>query len=167
MKHLSRVSRTMARLNGVDWAQLHVKVAGAAWAVALFLFTPRVLGDALGSQLTFLLCALLIVGACVSSVGLVLAARDTGADLQKLRDDLPRAVFGLLVEFVGLALMAIAVALYFASQAALTAGPEGDQRIALACLAYWVLAMVVSRIASVLHRRRKEIKTANTRGVNL
>jgi len=152
------------RLNGVDVAQLHAKAWGGAWAVALFLVTPRVQGDALGPILVGSLCGLMLVGAVVSAWGLVMAARSRD---EPLRTALPRTVQGLLVEFFGVMLMMIALVLYALTQAALSFGPEGAQRFALCFLAFFTAAMVLGRAVSVLHRRRKEIAAARTAGVVL
>lgn len=156
--------RTLGRLNGVDVAQLHAKAWGAAWPVALFLVTPRVLGDALGPLLTGALCGLMFVGAIVSAVGLVMAARNRD---EPLRTALPRTVQGLLVEFFGVMLMLVALVLYALTQAALSFGPEGTQRFALCFLAFFTAALVLGRAVSVLHRRRKEIESARAAGVVL
>lgn len=164
---LRALAAALRRLNAVDVAHLHVKAAAGVWSCLLVAHTPRVLGDAMGSTLIVLLCGMLLIGAAVSSLGLVIAARNSTADLLQLQADLRRAVFGLLIEFLGLALIFIAVSLYFASQAALATGPEGDQRIALAGLAYLVGAQFLARITSVLHRRRKEIRTAKSKGITL
>lgn len=156
--------RALERLNGVDWAQLHAKAWGAAWSVALFLVTPRVLGDALGPILTGSLCGLMFLGAVVSSFGLVHAARTRQEDL---RTALPRTVQGLLIEFFGVMLMLVALVLYALTQAALSFGPEGSQRFALCFLAFFTAALVLGRAVSVLHRRRKEIAAAQAAGVIL
>lgn len=158
------VRAALDRLNAVDVAQLHAKAWGAAWPVALFLVTPRVLGDALGPILTGSLCGLMFIGSIVSAVGLVIAARNRD---EQLRTALPRTVQGLLVEFFGVMLMLLALVLYALTQAALSFGPEGSQRFALCFLAFFTAAMVLGRAVSVLHRRRKEIDAAKTAGVVL
>lgn len=159
-----RAIAVAGRLNAVDWAQLHAKAWGAAWSIALFLVTPRVLGDALGPILTGALCGLMLIGSVVSSVGLVCAARNRD---EPLRTALPRAVRGLLIEFFGVMLMAIALGLYAATQAALSFGPDGNQRFALSFLGAFTAAMVVGRVVSVVHRRRKEIAAARAAGIIL
>lgn len=166
LRRLYRAS-PFARLNAVDWAQLHAKAWGAAWPIALFIVTPRVLGDALGGGLTFALCALQLIGALVSSIGLVLAARTSGEPLEQLRSSLPRSVRGLLVEFFGVMLMVFALVLYTGSQFALTFGPGGDQRVALVVLGAFTASLVLGRAVSVVHRRRKDIAAAKAIGVSL
>ncbi|MFL2002006.1 hypothetical protein [Microbacterium sp. A1-JK] len=166
LRRLYRAS-PFARLNAVDWAQLHAKLWGAAWPVALFIVTPRVLGDALGGGLTFALCAMQLLGAVVSSVGLLQAARHSGEPLNELRVSLPRSVRGLLVEFFGVMLMVFALVLYTGSQFVLTFGPAGDQRVALVFLGGFTASLVIGRAVSVMHRRRKDIAAAKAIGVSL
>ncbi|WP_396645468.1 hypothetical protein [Microbacterium sp.] len=161
---MQRARAVWRRLNGVDIAQLHAKAWGTAWSIALFLVTPRVLGDALGPILVGSLCGLMFVGSIVSAVGLVTAARNRD---ESLRTALPRTVQGLLVELFGVMLMMIALVLYALTQAALSFGPEGAQRLALCFLASFTAAMVLGRAVSVLHRRRKEIASARAAGIVL
>lgn len=151
-------------MNGVDWAQLHAKAWGAAWSIALFMVTPRVLGDALGPILTGSLCGLMLLGSVTSAVGLVRAARSRH---EPLATALPRTVQGLLIEFFGVMLMFVALALYTATQVALSFGPDGSQRFALSFLGAFTAAMVFGRVVSVIHRRRKEIATARAAGIVL
>lgn len=166
LRRLYRAS-PFARLNAVDWSQLHAKTWGAAWAVVLFALTPRVLGDSLGPALTWTLCAVMLLGSVISSAGLVMAARHPVSTTAELRESLPRTVAGLLVEAVGVGLMLTALSLYTVTQFALVFGPAGDQRISLVVFCCFVSSMVVGRLVSVLHRRRKEIRTAKTAGVDL
>lgn len=163
MRFLRRAWEPFARLNAVDWAQLHAKAWGAAWPIALFIITPRTFGDAVGSTMLIVLCSLMLVGAVTSAVGLVVAARAPGA----LVATLPAAVRGLLIETLGLMLMVIALALYAGSQFALTFGPDGDQRIALVFFAMFATSMVFGRIVSAIRRRRKAIRAAAASGVEL
>jgi hypothetical protein len=158
------LAASFKRLNGVDWAQLHAKAWAAAWSIALFVVTPRVLGDALGPALIGALCALMLTGAAVSCVGLIMAARHRG---EALVTSLPRTVQGLFVEVTGVMLMLVALVLYTLSQFALVFGPLGDQRIALVFLAGFTASMVFGRAVSVMHRRRKEIAAAKVAGVVL
>lgn len=161
------VLRAYRRLNGVDFAQLHAKAAAGLWAVVLLSATPEVLGVSLGSVLVWILAGLVFVGSVVSSIGLVVAARHPENDAMTLKTDLRRSLRGLLIELIGLAGMLIGVALYFMAQAMLSLGGDGDQRFALACFAYFTGAMVVGRLAAVVHRRRKEARLAAAIGGTL
>lgn len=152
--------RAYRRLNAVDFAQLHAKAAAGLWAVVLFSVTPEVLAVSLGSVLVWILAGLVFAGSIVSSVGLVIAARHAESDAMTLKVDLRRSLRGLLVEQLGLAGMLIGVSLYFMAQGVLSFGPNGDQRWALTCFAYFTGAMVVGRLAAVTHRRRKEARLA-------
>lgn len=156
---------TFSRMNGVDWANLHAKAAAAAWAVVFFLLTPSVLAASLGSVLTWIMSAFVLVGAAVSSVGLVTAARNHEPDPSVLRGDLRRSLFGLGVELVGLVMVIVGIGLYFATQVGLALGlPNGVDRAALTVFAYWMAAQSIARFVSVRHRRRKEAALAATIG---
>lgn len=162
---LVRAWSPFTRLNTVDWAQLHSKAAGAAWAIAFFLLTPSVLAASLGTVLVWIMSAFVLVGALVSSTGLVIAARDHETDPTVLRTDLRRAMFGLGVEVVGLVLIIFGVLLYFATQGILSfVLPNGVDRAALTVFAYWMGAQTIGRLVSVRHRRRKEAKLAGSIG---
>lgn len=152
------------RMNGVDWAHLHAKASAALWAVFIVVYTPDRVGASLGTVLVGALAALVFTGALMSAVGLVIAARDEEKDPATLRRDLRRSLRGLGVELVGIILMISGIALYWITQIALTFGADGDQRRALTVFAYFVAAMIVGRLASVLHRRRKERKLAGAIG---
>lgn len=158
---LAHLWTPFGRLNAVDWAQLHAKAAGAAWAIAFFLVTPSVLAASLGTVLVWIMSAFVLFGALVSSAGLVVAARNQEPDPTVLRGDLRRSLFGLGVELVGLILIIIGILLYFATQAILTFSlPTGIDRAALTVFAYWMAAQTLARLAAVRHRRRKEAKLA-------
>lgn len=154
-----------ARLNAVDWAQLHAKAAGAAWAVMLFLLTPSVVAASLGTVLVWIMTAFVLVGALVSSAGLVVSARHREPDPVQLRTDLRRSLFGLGVELIGIVLMIIGVGLYCVTQIVLAASlPTGIDRVALTVFAYFCGAQLLARLVSVRHRRRKEARIATTLG---
>lgn len=157
---ITAVVSAFKRMNGVDWAQLHAKAAAALWAIFIVAFTPDRVGASLGTVLVWALAALVFVGAILSGAGLVIAARDEEKDPVSLRRDLRRSLWGLGVEFVGIILMISGIALYWLTQVALTFGADGDQRRALTVFAYFAAAMTIGRLASVLHRRRKERKLA-------
>lgn len=163
--HLARAWMPFTRLNGVDWANLHAKAAGAAWAVVFFMLTPSVLAASLGSVLVWIMSAFVLAGALISSTGLVIAARNQEPDPAVLRRDLRRSLFGLGVELVGIILIIVGVALYLATQGVLTAVlPNGSDRAALTVFAYWMGAQSLARLAAVRHRRRKEARLAGTIG---
>jgi hypothetical protein len=160
-----RVLDAFKRLNGVDVAHLHAKAAGAAWAVMLFVLTPSVVAASLGSVLVWIMTAFVLVGAIVSSTGLVVAARETQSDPVLLRADLRRSLFGLGVELVGIVMMLVGIGLYCVTQAVLSASlPTGADRVALTVFAYYAGAQLGARLASVVHRRRKEAHLAGTIG---
>lgn len=162
---LVRAWSPFTRLNAVDWAQLHAKVAGAAWAIAFFVVTPSVLAASLGTVLVWIMSAFVLFGALVSSAGLVIAARNQEPDPMVLRGDLRRSLFGLGVELVGLVLIIVGIFLYFATQAVLTSLlPTGIDRAALTVFAYWMAAQTFARLVAVRHRRRKEAKLAASIG---
>lgn len=158
------VLAALRRLNAVDIAQLHAKLAAAAWSIALFFRTPDVLAASLGSVLVWCLTGMVLSGALVSATGLIVSARDRQPDPIRLRSDLRRSLRGLGIELTGLILMLAGVSLYFLSQAALSFGPTGDQRFALSFFAYFTGAMIIGRLAAVLHRRRKETVLAKAIG---
>lgn len=164
----TRVARdldaALRRLNAVDVAQLHAKFAAAGWAVAMALFTPDLIQASLGSVLVWMMTGFTLIGALTSSAGLIVAARTPETDPSRLRVDLRRSLRGLGWELVGLIIMLVGVGLYWLTQTVLSTGPGGDQRIALGWFAYFTSAMLISRLASVLHRRRKEARLAVTIG---
>ncbi len=162
---VARARAPFGRMNSVDWANIHAKAAGAAWAVAFFLATPSVLAASLGTVLVWIMSAFVLVGAVVSSAGLVIAARNQEPDPAVLRGDLRRSLFGLGVELIGLILIIVGVGLYFATQFALTTAlPNGIDRAALTVFAYWMAAQSIARLVAVRHRRRKEARLAATIG---
>lgn len=164
-RRLGRARTPFTRLNGVDWANLHVKFAGAVWAVLLFLLTPSVVAASLGSVLVWIMTGFMLIGAIVSSAGLIVAARDHEPDPVKLRVDLRRSLFGLGVELVGLALMISGVILYLVTQGVLSVVlPTGVDRVALTAFAYYSGAQTLARVVSVVHRRRKETRLAGSIG---
>lgn len=164
VKILRALAAAFRRMNGVDWAQFHAKGAAATWAIFLVAYTPARVGASLGWVLVAALAGLVLIGALLSMAGLVMAARDDEKDPIALRRDLRRSLRGLGVELVGVILIIFGIALYFLTQAALTFGPDGDQRRALTVFAYFAGSMTVGRLASVLHRRRKERKLAASIG---
>ncbi|MDY0984570.1 hypothetical protein SOM10_11750 [Microbacterium sp. CFBP9023] len=162
---LRTVRAAFARLNGVDWANMHVKLAGAVWAILLFLLTPSVVAASLGSVLVWVMTGFMLVGAIISSAGLVVASRDHEHDPVRLRIDLRRSLFGLGVELVGLVLMLSGVLLYFVTQGVLSVVlPTGVDRVALTAFAYYSGAQTLARVVSVVHRRRKETRLAGSIG---
>lgn len=162
---VARAWSPFSRLNGVDWANLHAKAAGAAWAIMLFLLTPSVVAASLGTILVWIMTSFVLFGAVVSSAGLVLSARNAESDPTRLRSDLRRSLFGLGVELVGIVLMIVGVALYCVTQGVLAASlPNGVDRVALTVFAYFCGAQLLARLVSVRHRRRKEARLAGSIG---
>lgn len=162
---LSTVWAPFSRLNTVDWSQLHAKTAGAGWAVALFLLTPSVVAASLGTVLVWIMTSFVLIGAVVSSVGLVLAARHPESDPTRLRGDLRRSLLGLGVELVGIVLMIVGVLLYCVTQGVLAAVlPTGIDRVALTVFSYFCGAQLLARLVAVRHRRRKEARLAGSIG---
>lgn len=157
-----KATRALRRLNAVDVAQLHAKIAALGWAIAMFLFTPNVLAATLGSAFIWAMTGFMLVGTLISSTGLIMAAREKETDPVLLRADLQRSLRGLGIELIGIILMIFGAGLYWVTQFVLTFGPDGDQRIALGWLAYLVAALLLTRLASVLHRRRKEALVSRT-----
>ncbi len=151
-------------MNAVDWAQLHAKIAGAAWPIVFFVITPQRVSDSLGSVLIWVMTASTFVGALVSIVGLVMAARHPDEESAELRRTLRRTLRGLAIELLGIAGMLLGIALYFLTQAVLSFGPDGDQRVALTVFVYFTGAMLVARLVSVRRRRRKEVRAAKAIG---
>lgn len=163
--HWARV--VVARLNEVDWAQLVVKFVAIVWAVTILIVTPRVFGLALGDVLVAALSVTMIVGAVVSAIGLVAAARERNPEPHQLREELDRAITGLGIELAGLLLMTTAALLYALSQFVLMFGDQGDQRAALTVFACLNIAWTIARVMSVTHRRRREIRTRMSVGALL
>lgn len=165
MRFLSALRRTFSRLNAVDWAQLHAKAAGVAWAIALFWLTPPVVADALGSMFVWVMTTFVVVGAAISSAGLIVAARNAESDPVLLRADLRRSLYGLGIEVVGIVLMVVGVLIYLLTQVTLAVSlPTGIDRVALSVLIYFTAAQLFSRFVSILHRRHKEEALAKTLG---
>lgn len=160
----ARLRRGLRRMNAVDVAQLHAKVAGAAWPVAFVLLTPQRVSDSLGIVLIWVMTASTFIGALVSIVGLVMAARSSEEDPSELRSTLRRTLRGLAIELLGIAVMLLGIGLYFLTQAVLSFGPDGDQRVALAVFVYFTAAMLIARLVSVRRRRRKEVRAAKAIG---
>lgn len=160
----SSCAASFRRLNEVDWSQLHAKAACAVWAIVLFTMTPDVLAGSLGTVLVWIMTGAALVGSVVSSIGLVIAARDPEHEPALLRVSLRRSLRGLGVEMVGLILVLVGIGLYWLTQAVLSLGPGGSQRSALALFAYFAGAMTIGRLVAVVHRRRKEMRVASTIG---
>lgn len=158
------IGTALRRMNAVDWAQLHAKAAGAAWPIVFILVTPQRVSDSLGAVLVLVLACSTLVGAVVSSVGLVMAARNANEDPADLRFTLRRTLRGLAIELLGISAMLLGIALYFVTQAVLSFGPDGDQRVALTVFVYFTGAMLIARLVSVRRRRRKEVRAAKAIG---
>ncbi|MEV8023652.1 hypothetical protein [Microbacterium sp. NPDC080220] len=161
---ITAVVSAFKRMNGVDWAQLHAKAAAALWAIVFFIITPQRVSDSLGAVLIWVMTSSTLLGAVVSIVGLVMAARHPDESPSELRSTLRRTLRGLAIELLGIAGMLLGIALYFLTQAVLSFGPEGDQRVALTVFVYFTGAMLVARLVSVRRRRRKEVRAAKAIG---
>jgi hypothetical protein len=133
-----------------DWAWLYFKASAIVWMLLLVVFTPPQVGNALGG-VTWFIAAVTIIGALVSSCGLVLSTRV----------GLRTIATGIGVELGGLALMWAGPFVYFVTQVYLVCTLPWEvakDRLALTGLAQLLCAAMVCRIAIVFTRWRRSRK---------
>lgn len=128
----------LQRLTPVHWAYIHFKLAiGVAWPIALWVFTPAVVNDALQRTIISAMSGVTIVGGIMSVVGLVMTAQRG-----KVR------TIGVSIELAGIALLSSGPLAYFLTQATLAL--DNTDRVALAFFSYAMLAALICRLVMLL-----------------
>lgn len=143
----------LKRLTVRHWTWLHFKAAVLIWVVTLGAFTPKQVDGAIGSLVGALMWVT-VAGCLISASGLVMSAQRGKV-----------AVIGLSIEFVGIWFTFAGPVSYLITQIYLSVTlPDGDQRYALAWLAYTLVAGIICRISIVGPRRSKEAHDPQKRG---
>lgn len=133
-----RTLRALKRLTPVHWAYIHFKLAvGIAWPVALFLFTPAVVNDALQRSIITAMSGVTVVGGLMSIVGLVMTAQRGNV-----------RTIGISIELAGIALLSSGPLAYFLTQATLAVNDQ--DRVALSVFCYAMLAALICRVVMLL-----------------
>lgn len=162
-----RLWRPFTRLKALDWVWLHSKIAAAAWVILLMAFTPNALAASWGGLLTFLIATVTVSGVGISLTGMVMAATGPVSSIEQVTATVRRTQRGLRIELIGLWWMLLGgIGTYTMTQFVLVVSGD-DQRIALTGLGYWTASMLICRIVSVVHRRRKEARAGVAAGVIL
>ena len=142
-----RTIRALKRLTPVHWAYIHFKLAiGVAWPVALWVFTPAAVNDALQRTIISTMSGVTIIGGVMSIVGLVMTAQRG-----KVR------TIGVSIELAGIALLSSGPLAYFLTQATLAL--DNSDRVALAFFCYAMLAALICRLVMLLPWFIREAQT--------
>lgn len=132
--------KLIKRIRAKQWAWLHFKIAlGLFWASAMFFVTPTTLKEGLPDTNILVWTIGTMIGMVISVVGMFLSMTRT----RRLQ------LIGLTVEFVGLALFIGGPVQYLSIQIS-QLGINFQDRFALSCFAYAMVAAVLVRIVEVV-----------------
>lgn len=132
--------KLLKRMRAKQWAWLHFKIAlGGFWSTAMFFVTPTVLKEGLPTTSILLWTIGTMIGMVISVVGMFMSMTRS----RRLQ------LIGLTIEFVGLMLFMGGPIQYFSIQAS-QLGINFQDRFALACFAYAMVAAVLVRVIEVV-----------------